>query len=407
MTFASRVSPDAVAAFALRRLHPRSSGRSGRGERGEPKRCAAARGAGFRSAKPTTRPDLRTFLNFASLLTLPFMLAVPSPGAPATLNWKQLPALPDPVGFAAPFAGVSADVLIVAGGANFPGALPWEGGKKIWYDSIYVLPKPDGEWLTGFKLPRPLGYGVSVSTRAGVLCAGGSDAQRHFRDVFRLSWRDGEIETETLPPLPRAMANGCGALVGNTIYLAGGTEKPDATNTLKTFWALNLDEPKPQWQELEPWPGPSRMLAVAGTAGADFYLFSGVELSGDANGNPVRHYLKDTYRFSPGQGWKRLADLPHATVAAPSPAISRDGKLLIVSGDDGALVNFEPKSAHPGFPKEVLAYDPETDGWTRQGNAPLSRATVPVVAWNGWAVIPNGEARPGRRTPEVWGLELR
>jgi hypothetical protein len=106
-------------------------------------------------------------------------------------------------------------------------------------------------------------------------------------------------------------------------------------------------------------------------------------------------------------GWRRIADLPRAAAAAPSPAILNEGELLIVSGDDGKLVNFEPKSAHPGFPRDVLAYDPRADKWTRLNNSPLSRATVPVVSWRGMAVIPNGEARPGYRTPEVWALETR
>lgn len=336
------------------------------------------------------------------------VLVSPALGAQTTaLTWKQLPPLPDPIGFGYPFAGVSGGALIVAGGANFPAAMPWDGGTKVWYDAVFVLPKPDGRWLTGFKLPRPLGYGVSVTTRDGVFCAGGSDAREHHRDVFLLRWRGGKIETKSLPPLPRPMANGCGALVGKTIYLAGGIEKPDATNALKTFWSLDLGAAKPQWRELEPWPGPARMLSVAGAGDHSFFLFSGVELSGDAQGKPVRRYLNDAYRFTPRKGWRRLADLPRATVAAPSPAVSRNGQLLTVSGDDGALVNFEPKSVHPGFPMDVLAYDPVTDQWTRLGDSPISRATAPVVEWQGLAVIPNGEAKPGRRTPEVWGLKLR
>jgi len=69
-------------------------------------------------------------------------------------------------------------------------------------------------------------------------------------------------------------------------------------------------------------------------------------------------------------------------------------------------VNFEPKSNHPGFPKDVFAYETASDKWTRIGNSPISRATTPVVEWDGMAVIPSGEARPGYRTPEVWGLKF-
>jgi N-acetylneuraminic acid mutarotase len=324
---------------------------------------------------------------------------------PNALDWLQLPSLPDPVGFAAPFAGTSDGALIVAGGANFPTAMPWDGGRKVWYDSIFVLPKPQGHWLTGFKLPHALAYGVSASIPEGVLCAGGSDPEQHFREVFLLSCKKGKIATRNYPPLPRPMANGCGALVGTTFYLAGGTEKPDATNALHTFWSMDIGAKNLLWRELDPWPGPARMLGVAGASDNSFYLFSGVELSGNSAGESIRRYLRDAYRFTPREGWKRISDLPRPVAAAPSPAIRRNGELLIVSGDDGAMVNFEPKSEHPGFPKEVLAYKLSTDQWSHLADSPLSRATAPVVEWNGMAVIPNGESKPGSRTLDVWALK--
>jgi N-acetylneuraminate epimerase len=354
---------------------------------------------------PAGHRSLREWISWLCLLALMPVVTVKSESL--KFNWKQLPPIPDPVGLAAPFAGVSGGALIVAGGANFPDAMPWEGGQKAWHDSIFVLADAHGPWLTNFKLPHPIGYGVSVTTPAGVLCAGGSDARQHFKDVFRLNWRDGKIETTPLPPLPRPLANACGALVENTFYVAGGIETPDATNALKTFWSLDLAEPKSPWRELPPWPGPGRMLAVAGACRGSFYLCSGVSLSADAAGKPVRHYLEDAYRFTPGQGWKRIADLPRAAVAAPSPALVFQDQLLIVTGDDGELVNFEPKSAHPGFPKSMLCYQPLSDRWTNLGDTPLSRATAPVVPWKNGFVIPNGEARPGYRTPEVWSVELR
>lgn len=331
---------------------------------------------------------------------------MPSLAAPAATDfvWKQLPALPDAFGLAGAFAGVSGGALIVAGGANFPHGMPWEGGRKAWHDAIYVLPAPDATWQAQFKLPRPLAYGVSVTTPDGVICAGGADATGHRREVFRLRWADARIERAPLPDLPQPLANACGALVGNTLYVAGGTTTPDATQALHAFWALDLAAAQPAWRALEPWPGPGRMLAVAGALDGAFYLFSGTSLHADAAGKPARDYLADAYCFRPGQGWRQLTALPRPAVAAPSPAIVHNGRLLVVSGDDGRLVNFEPKSQHPGFPRDVLAYDPATDVWTQSAPSPLSRATAPVVTWRQAAVIINGEVRPGQRTPEVWEL---
>ena len=324
------------------------------------------------------------------------------------LAWEKLPAIPDAEGFAAAFAGVSNGALIVGGGANIAGEKWGETFHKQWHDSVFVLEKPDGEWRSGFHLPRPLGYGVSVTTERGVVCIGGSDSQGHHADVFLLEWRDGRIVTTALPALPKPCANACGALVGKVIYVAGGIEKPDATLAMKTFWKLDLAAAEPRWEALEPWPGPERMLAVSGVSGDSFFIFSGARLSAGADGKPVREYLRDAYRYTVGKGWKRIADMPRAAVAAPSPALRGGGmRLLIVSGDDGSNVNFTPVREHPGFPRDLLAYDSERDAWTGAGEVPLSRATVPTVRWLGREVIPNGEVRPRVRTPEVWAARMK
>jgi hypothetical protein len=152
------------------------------------------------------------------------------------LNWSRLPPLPDKEGFAGMFAGVTDGALIAAGGTNFPRAPIWEGGKKVWYDSIFVLDKPNGQWRTAKeKLPRPLAYGVSATWKGAVICAGGGDSERHYADVFILRLVNGRIQIESLPPLPRPCAGMCGSLLGSQLYIAGGTERPNATTGLHIF----------------------------------------------------------------------------------------------------------------------------------------------------------------------------
>lgn len=321
------------------------------------------------------------------------------------LSWVALPSQPDREGFAASFAGVSGGALLVAGGANFPDKKPWENGTKVWHDSVFALEETNSTWRVAGKLPRPLAYGLSVSIPDGVLCAGGSDAQRHYADVFVLQWMNGQLRKRAMPPLPTPCANMCGALIGNVLYVAGGLASPSATNALKSFWSLDLNEQKPQWRALESWPGRPRMLAAAGSHAGSFYLFSGVDLHGGDDGKAVRTYLRDAYQYTPQKGWRRLADLPRAAAAAPSPAPVQNSRFLIVSGDDGTLTHFEPKDRHPGFPREVLAFDPATDRWTNLGPCPLSLATAPVVEWRRQKIIVSGETRPGVRSPAVWSLK--
>ena len=101
-----------------------------------------------------------------------------------SLQWRPLPSIPDHEGFASPFAGVANGALVVAGGANFPGKRPWEGGTKIWYDSVFVLEKPDGAWKTAGKLPRPIGYGVAL-TVVGQYAGNLADTQAGLRMMIQ------------------------------------------------------------------------------------------------------------------------------------------------------------------------------------------------------------------------------
>lgn len=353
----------------------------------------------------------RQLANVTAILAMLAALVVGKPQAagaeaerdsPRLFAWEQLPPLPDEVGFAGSLAGVHGGALIVAGGANFPGKKPAEGGEKVWYDAAFILPPGACEWTTGFKLPRPMGYGVSLSTPRGVACLGGSDATQHFADCFLMKWERGKLAFQPLPPLPRPCANTCGALVGNVTYIAGGIEQPLATAALAKFWSLDLANPQARWQELEPWPGPGRMLAVAGAQGDAFYLFGGAALSPASDGTPVREWLQDAYRYDPASGWRRIADLPRPAVAAPTPAPALGAShLIVLGGDDGSQVAARLED-HRGFSRSALAYHTITDTWVEVAQLPFALVTIPAVADAGRVIVPGGESQPGQRSNEVW-----
>lgn len=332
---------------------------------------------------------------FASL-----MLSITSLGA--DLQWHPLADLPDPEGFAGAFAGVTGESLVFAGGTHFPDKKPWEGGTKIWYDDVYVLPTPKAAWTKVGKLPKPNGYGLSLTTEVGLICLGGGDATANFSEVFLLQIKDGTVQTKALPALPQPCAMMAGVNLNSTLYVCGGISTPTATEAMATFWALDLDHPATGWTSLPPCPGPARILASMGALDDTVFLFSGAALKPGPDGKPQREWLKDTWSYQPGKGWQRQADLPRVAVAAPGPAPLWQDRLLVLGGDDGALVNFEPKDKHPGFPRSVQAYDPRKNHWSITGELPFSIVTTPVVKWHGNLIIPGGEARPGKRTNAVW-----
>jgi N-acetylneuraminic acid mutarotase len=336
---------------------------------------------------------------------LPFAVFLPALAcAGDAFAWRQLPPLPDPVGVAAPFAGVSNGALVVAGGANFPGKLPWEGGVKTWHDRVSILENPGANWREAGKLPHPLAYGVSATTRAGIVCAGGSDATRHYAETIRLSWSAGALAIEPLPALPVALANAAGALVGETLIVACGAEQPGEQSASNRGFALDLAKKTSAWHELPALPAPPRVLAAAASHGGAFYLFGGVALEPNADGKIARRYLRDAWSFRADQGWKRLAELPKPLAAAPSPAPVIDGRIVLLAGDDGSRAGFQPPEKHPGFPGAILSYDPTLDRWSEAGETPAPRATVPCVGWRGELIIPSGEVRPGVRSPEIWSV---
>ena len=322
-------------------------------------------------------------------------------------EWEKLAPLPDKEGFASPFAGVIAGKLVVAGGANFPDKKPWEGGMKVWHDSIFTLDHPKADWKNAGKLPNLLAYGISVTLNEGMLCTGGSDSKQHYADCFLVSLENNQLKFTPYPSLPKPCANMCGVKIGDLVYLAGGTNAPDSAKALHNFWCLNLNDLKAGWKVLEPWPGSGRMLSVCASDGENFYLFSGAALSLNTTGKVDRNYLSDAFVFNSKDGWKKLPAMPRPCVAAPSPAIFNKGSIQLFSGDDGKLVNFEPKQSHPGFPKSSLIYDSKSNSWAKELPFHLSRATVPLVSWNGMLILASGEVRSGIRTPEIWSMRQR
>ena len=330
--------------------------------------------------------------------------AEPAPAPVASFHWRDLAPLPDAFGFAGSFAGTSNGALVVAGGSNWPEGPPWKGTRKAWHDRIFVLAEPGGQWRQAAeRLARPIACGVSITTPRGVICIGGGDADQHYRDVFRLEWADGHVRQAALPSLPVPLAYAAGARVGDVIYIAGGSEAPSATSATRHFLSLDLAARDASWKSLPAWPGPERMIPVAGVQEGSFFLMSGVRLLPPADGKtaPGREYLVDAYRYQPGGGWKRIADLPHSIAAAPSPAASVGPSHLIVFGGDDGRFFAVAQQDHGGFSTDVLAYHTVTNTWSRIAAIPAPRAVTSMVLWGGGFVIPSGETRAGVRSPAV------
>ena len=204
----------------------------------------------------------------AMILSLMSSLLYGAP--PKSIGAERLADLPNTPGVAAPYVGVAGDAaLIVAGGTNFPDAPPWKNGTKTWHDAVYVLPSPDAQWLQGFKLPRRMAYGVSLTIKGGLLCIGGCDEKSNLDDVFVLRW-DGKRLTRqecrrchTLRVVPPAQ---CSA---HAFSLREGKQgrTPQSGHRFLFFGCWTWDDEAANLRELPTWPGPESFYAIAGSDG--------------------------------------------------------------------------------------------------------------------------------------------
>lgn len=318
---------------------------------------------------------------------------------------RELPPVPQGVGGG--MSGLIGETLVLAGGSCFT-TPPDQGGTKLWTDEVLILPPHANQWQLAGRLPRPLAYGAAVSTPKGLLLAGGCDAEKHYDTAYLLTFDGDRLRIAEFPALPRPTAYVGGSLLANTVYLAGGREGSETPAALRTFWSLDLDRPAEGWRELEPWPGSARMLSGVVAQDGAVYVFSGADLLPGDDGVVGRQYLTDAYRYRPGKGWSRVADLPHPAAAAPVASWGRD-RILVFGGDHGRLAALGSSlgDAHPGFSRALLCYHTADDTWTHLHDLPPLPVTTTAIRRDDAILIPTGEDRPGRRTPKVYAIEPR
>ncbi|WP_295720045.1 galactose oxidase [Mucilaginibacter sp.] len=352
----------------------------------------------------------------------------------------QIPAAPGmdmQRGLAGVFTGTSHGVLIVAGGSNFAdGAMPWQGGKKLHYDDVYVLQKAKGDSFTWLKpktnhLLQKTAYGASTTIADGVVCAGGETEEApESSTVFMMTWdlKKQDIVFTNLPSLPVSVANACMSSIGRVIYLIGGESggKPSA----KCF-TLNLADKNPKWKALAALPvAMSHSVAVTQSNGKYpcVYVIGG--RSSTASGISALHGY--TFCYDPLYNkWIRLGNVSDGklltNISAATAVACGAHNILLIGGDKGTIFHQietynsliakattdeekqqlqDQKLAllnnHPGFSKDVYQFNTVNYSWEKVGDLPFyGQVTTTAVKWNNEIFIPGGEIKPGIRTTAI------
>ncbi|MGX5817725.1 sodium:solute symporter family transporter [Chitinophaga lutea] len=363
---------------------------------------------------------------------------------PNLIKWKvaaRLPSLPDNApqpGVAGAFAGVHNNMLIVAGGANFPNGMPWTGGKKVYRQEIYVLSHSTANdsliAARSFSLDSPAAYGASATLPIGIACAGGENGNGPLDRAFLLRWDDAQkqVTIKDLPPLPVPLTNTAGAAIGTTFYVAGGENNDGVSNTL---FALNLSLPAPAWEKRASIPAAlSHGVLVAQSNGTKTKLYL---IGGRARTNSgISELSSKAWSYDPeNDQWAAIAPVHDArgvtNLSAATAVAAGSSYILVMGGDKGdvfhRLETLQAQIArtsdadkektdaerrailehHPGFNTDVLLYNTVTDAWTVAGKLPFAApVTTSAVKWNGAIYLPSGEIRPGTRTADVLRGEI-
>lgn len=306
----------------------------------------------------------------------------------AWLRWSEAEALPGAPLLEGAFVGVAEGALLVAGGVDA------ESG--VVQDAVYALRREAGgapRWARVGRLPYPLARGAAVPTPEGLLLLGGTDGARARRGVVRLRWdaaREAVAADTSLPPLPEPLVRPAAAVLGTSVYVAGGQARSGAA---RSFWRLDLspgrdlapeDESVPAWEPLAPWPGPARsgaaLVAQSGPEHEQLYLLGG---------RAGERVFADGYTYDPrrkNNPWRRLADLPRPM--APVAALPFEQTHLLLAG----------RSAAAGG--ALLAYHTLTDTWIAAGALPAEAQPEAAAWWDGGLAL-LGSAREGA-SPELW-----
>jgi N-acetylneuraminate epimerase len=353
-----------------------------------------------------------------------WQLAAKLPGMNGTLS----------TGFAGAINAVTDNVLIVAGGANFPDKLPWEGGHKHYSDEVHILHR-DGaifEWdkAPGIKLPEPIAYCGNTSTTEGIVYAGGENDEGLSNKAYLLKWDaiNKRLSIKHLPNLPIAVSNLALTSIGHTVYAIGGD---DVSNSSTLFCSIDLENLAAQWQILPSLPLP---LANTVTVVQDAPEGKCIYVIGGRSKMPpgISRLHSSVFRYNISKKvWENCAAVSNGKNAmnfsAGTGIAFGKHSILIMGGDNGIVfhqietylarikqaTSAEEKARltkeknnlninHKGFYKGVLLYNTSKNTWAKIGELPFpAQVTTTAAKWGEEVIISNGEIKPGVRTPDI------
>lgn len=339
-------------------------------------------------------------------------------------------------GVSAAYAALLQGELIVAGGANFPEKLSYEGGKKIHYKEIFKYSNAQHQWQQIGTLPKAAAYGASVPIEDAYLWVGGI-AEKAFGKAYKITQQNGKIIINSFPELPVSIDNFAACSIGNEVFVAGGTQNGNPSNG---FYMINAQKNSP-WEKLPDYPGEPRiqpiMAAIEQNNKKYIYLLGGffggnAEKSASMNTEVLRYSTEN-------KKWEKIAEQIEEKTQRKfslggATAMPYNNRYIICFGgvnydvflkalrDLNHLAHHqipeaERKAKTQAYLKEYLTqpieyyrfntkvrvFDTQTNQWTVIADSPdFARAGATLVFKGNEFYLIQGEIKPGVRSPQTW-----
>ncbi len=345
-----------------------------------------------------------------------------------TIRWDNQTKLPTNVdgsahlGLAGPLTGMIGGRLLIAGGANFPEKMPWDGGTKRYATKAYIYQLEDGvlTFLGESELKEAVAYPGNCSVGPALYVAGGENQNGAVRSGKKFHLEADTLHEEPLPDLPVALTNGSLVFASGKLYFVGGENQQLVSDKI---YGLDLSAENGVWEEVLTLAHPVSNAVVVSDQKNKLYIAGGRMRNVDSLSTIYDQLFEVNLHTV---SINKIAELPEP-VAAGTGVWDDNGHILLFGGDhaetfhrvealiarinqttDDSLRNalIEEKAMlqreHPGFLPHTWSFNVKRKQWKKRddivGKSPV---TTTALWYQQHIIIPSGEIRAGVRTDQI------
>lgn len=347
-----------------------------------------------------------------------------------------LPTTTSNKGFGVSSAGTAIinDQLILIGGSNFSKGFPWEGGKKVFLNDIFIAQKHKNDSLIWTKhpgqFPVSISNLISIPDNNTLYLFGGINENGANKQIYKLYFDTNDsLHIEIIASLPEQFSPNGGAVYNHKIILTGH----NGTHNILYFYDPKTDI----WDIKQGIPGAIRSDAMVTILheqadSSRLYVFGGRHIED----KQLKVYQDFWYYSLQNQKWYKggKIDIPgvHPVALMASTAVTTaDSEIIFFGGDEGIRFRKRFKLevqirnskeshkekyrkklnnsfvTHTGFSNKIIKYNITENSWKMEGEITGQQLPVATTAlwWRNKIIIPGGELKPGIRSNKILEID--